>query len=235
MDFSPTSFLNLRETEHSALFDGVERIWEVLPLIADFVKEKISALPLASRIQGSVHPSARLGELVYIGDGAVIEANAVITGPAWIGAATTVRSGAYLRENLLIGNHCVLGNSCEFKNSLLLNRCEVPHFNYVGDSILGFRAHLGAGVICSNVRLDRAPVKLRLPDGSLHGTGLRKFGAIIGDHTEIGCNSVLSPGSILGRNSLIYPLTSWSGILGERQIARHRAQIEVIARRSGDR
>ena len=143
-----------------------------------------------------------------------------------------MRSGAYVRENVIAGDNCVLGNSSEFKNCLLFNHCEVPHYNYVGDSILGYKAHLGAGVICSNVRLDRRPVSVKTEDGERIETGLRKFGAIIGDRTEVGCQSVLSPGTILGRDCILYPLTPWTGVLGSGRIVKNRATLEIVENRN---
>lgn len=230
MDFQPGAYFDFQETDHSELFEDVIDVWEALPKIKDYVVEKVAGVPLDERIQGQIHPTAQVGTDVVIGPGTVVEAYAVIKGPALIGSDSTIRSGAYLRENLIIGNKCTLGNSSEFKNCVLFNRCEVPHFNYVGDSILGYRAHLGAGVICSNVRLDRKDVKLRLRGGDKLNTGLRKFGAIIGDYTEVGCNSALSPGSILGPHSIIYPLTSWTGILAANKVVKNRALIEIVGR-----
>jgi NDP-sugar pyrophosphorylase family protein len=229
MEFPPSHFFDFKETDHPGIFEDVEAVWEALPRIKDYVASRVNTIPGGERIQGRVHESSQIGPEVYVGPDSVVEASVVIKGPAWIGSGTTIRSGAYLRENIIVGDHCTLGNSSEFKNCLLFNRCEVPHFNYVGDSILGFKTHLGAGVICSNVRLDRAHVTLRIGMGQ-YDTGLRKFGAIIGDLTEIGCNTVLSPGSILGRNCIIYPLTSWSGILGDNQIVKNRSSIEVVDR-----
>ena len=130
-----------------------------------------------------------------------------------------------------MGDDAVLGNSCEFKNCLLFDATQVPHFNYVGDSILGHRAHLGAGVILSNVRLDHAEVEVTLEDGTRMGTALRKFGAVIGDHAEVGCNAVLNPGSILGRRALVYPLTAWHGVLPSDQIGRSKTALQTLPRR----
>lgn len=228
MTFAPGDFLDFSETDHAALFTGVEDVWDAIPRIKIYLAEALK--PITDRIRGEVDAQAVIGSEVYVEEGATVEANAVIKGPAWIGSGTTVRSGAYLRENVIVGKNATLGNASEFKNCILFNDCEVPHFNYVGDSILGFKAHLGAGVICSNVRLDRRQVKLRLEGGTQIDTGLRKFGAVIGDRTEIGCNAVLSPGTILGRECLIYPLTSWSGILGDRKIARHQGEIHIADR-----
>jgi NDP-sugar pyrophosphorylase family protein len=230
MSFDPRDFLDLSETEHAALFSPEEPVWTAISGIAGYLEERLDRGG-SSMQEGQVDPRAVVGDRVYVGPGAVIEANAIVKGPAWIGSGTVVRSGAYVRENVIVGSDCVLGNSSEFKNCLLFNRCEVPHFNYVGDSILGFRAHLGAGVICSNVRLDRASVKVRDGEGGFLDTGLRKFGAIVGDRTEIGCNTVLSPGSVLGRDCIVYPLTSWQGVLPERSIAKSHGEIRVVERR----
>src|SRR5690606_4518635 len=123
-----------------------------------------------------------------------------------------IRAGCYIRENVIVGNACVLGNSCEFKNCVIFDHCEVPHYNYVGDSILRYKAHLGAGVVLSNVRLDRGEVTVADEKKTIP-TGLRKFGAVIGDHAEVGCNSVINPGSLIGRRSIVYPLSSFGGVL----------------------
>lgn len=229
MKFLPGDLLDLAGTEHAGLFVDDEPVWNAIARIAAYLEGRLDRVDSPMQ-QGQVDPRAVVGDRVFVAPGAVIEANAIVKGPAWIGSGTVVRSGAYVRENVIVGNDCVLGNSSEFKNCVLFNRCEVPHFNYVGDSILGFRAHLGAGVICSNVRLDREPVKVRDGEGGFLETGLRKFGAIIGDRTEIGCNAVLSPGSILGRDCIVYPLTSWQGVLPERCIAKSHGEIRVVER-----
>ncbi len=230
MNFPPAAYLDLAETAHADLFAPDEPVWTSLSRLVGYLDERLDRVG-SSLQQGSVHPRAVVGERVFVAEGAEIEANAVVKGPAWIGSGTVVRSGAYVRENVIVGENCVLGNSSEFKHCILFNRCEVPHFNYVGDSILGFRAHLGAGVICSNVRLDREPVKVRDGAGGFIETGLKKFGAIIGDRTEVGCNAVLSPGAILGRDCLVYPLTSWQGVLPERHIAKSGGELRVVERR----
>ena len=232
--FPPRDYLDLEQTDHAALFDDDAPVWAPLTQLASYLDQLLDAAEaeFGDLIQGEVHERAVVGLRVWIAPGAVIEANAVIQGPAWIGPGTMVRSGAYLRQHVIVGDDCVLGNSSEFKNCLLFNRCEVPHFNYVGDSILGYRAHLGAGVICSNVRLDRGNVRLHDSEGQTIETGLRKFGAIIGDRIEVGCNSVLSPGSLLGRDAVIYPGTHWRGVLPEKSIARHPQPLEINPRRS---
>jgi len=155
---------------------------------------------------------------------------ATIIGPTYIGAKTEIRPGAYLRGNVIAGEKCVLGNSSEFKNCLLMDGVQAPHFNYVGDSILGNGAHLGAGVICSNLRLDQGQIIARLPEGAVE-TGLRKFGAVLGDKAEVGCNSVLNPGTLLGPRALIAPCTSFGGYLAANTIAHSRQTITTVARR----
>ena len=142
-----------------------------------------------------------------------------------------IRHNAYLREHVIVGDDCVVGNSCELKNVVLFNGCQVPHFNYVGDSILGHRVHLGAGVILSNFRSLPGNVTVER-DGQACDTGLRKFGALVGDGAEVGCNAVLNPGSILGRGALIYPGVNWRGILPANMIAKNKAQIEIVERRA---
>src|SRR5436189_5152194 len=145
-----------------------------------------------------------ISNAVFIGAGTIIEQGAVLKGPAWIGANCHIRSGCYVRENVIVGDGVVMGNSCEFKNCILFDEAQVPHFNYVGDSILGFRAHLGAGVILSNVKLDHREISVAATDQTIP-TGLTKFGAIIGDRTEIGCNAVVNPGTVIGRDCIISP------------------------------
>jgi len=156
----------------------------------------------------------------------------MIKGPAIIGRNCQIRHNAYLREDVIIGDNCVVGNSCELKNVLMFNHCQIPHFNYVGDSILGYKAHLGAGVVLSNVKVVKSNVSVEF-NGQRIDTGLRKFGALLGDGCDIGCNTVLNPGSIIGRGSVIYPCTNWRGVLPPDSIAKNKAPLEVIARRQG--
>jgi UDP-N-acetylglucosamine diphosphorylase / glucose-1-phosphate thymidylyltransferase / UDP-N-acetylgalactosamine diphosphorylase / glucosamine-1-phosphate N-acetyltransferase / galactosamine-1-phosphate N-acetyltransferase len=157
------------------------------------LRERSEPIPAGVSLKGAVylHPTVKLPPY------------AVIEGPVWIGAHTEIRPGAYLRGKVIVGEHCVLGNSCEFKNSLLLDNVQAPHFNYVGDSVLGNRSHLGAGVICANLRLDQKAVEVRLPGGQRAQTGMRKLGTLVADDAEAGCNSVLQPGTILGRRSAV--------------------------------
>ncbi len=163
---------------------------------------------------------------VWIDPSVELPAYTIIIGPVYVGAGTEIRPGAFLRGNVIAGAGCVLGNACEFKNCLLLDRVQAPHFNYVGDSVLGNGAHLGAGAICSNLRLDHREIDLRLPGGNV-ATGLRKFGAIIGDGAEVGCNAVLNPGSVLGRRAVVMPTLAFSGYLPPAALARERAPMKL--------
>jgi acetyltransferase-like isoleucine patch superfamily enzyme len=180
----------------------------------------------------SVPAGVHLEGFVYLHPTVKLPAHATIIGPVWIGANTEIRPGAFIRGQVIVGESCVLGNACEFKGALLMDRVQVPHFSYVGDSILGSGAHLGAGVICSNLRLDQQPVVVRT-DTAVHETGLRKFGAVIGEGAEVGCNAVLQPGTLLGRKSLVMPLTSFGGCLPAGSIARHRNPVAIVLRRDG--
>lgn len=165
-----------------------------------------------------LHPTVRL------------PAYATIIGPAYIGAGSEIRPGAYIRGNVIVGERCVLGNACEFKNALLMDRVQVPHFSYVGDSILGSGSHLGAGAILSNLRLDRAPVPVTLASERI-SSGLVKLGALVGEEAEIGCNTVLQPGTVLGKRALVMPAMAFGGTLPAGHIARSRTSVTTFARR----
>ena len=223
--FKAAGLFDLGQTEHAAIFDGCEFAWEALARIAAHI-----AAHLRPGRQNRCEGTAYVGEKVFIGEGTVVEDGVMIKGPAIIGRNCEIRHNAYLRENVIIGDGCVIGNSTEVKNSLLFNQAVAPHFNYIGDSILGHRAHLGAGVILSNCRSLPGNVMVER-DGIPFDTGLRKFGALVGDGAEIGCNSVLNPGSIIGRGAVIYPCTNWRSILPANMIVKNRAAIEVIVRR----
>ncbi len=225
--FPPQDYLDLNQTAHRVLFEHVTNVWEALDKIAVYLQFSLRPGCLAELV-GKPY----IGENVFIGEGTVVEHGAMIKGPAWIGANCHVRNGCYVRENVVVGDNAVLGNSCEFKNCLLFNGVQVPHFNYVGDSILGHKSHLGAGVILSNVKLDHGEITVENADGGRVGSGLRKFGAILGDHAEVGCNAVLNPGSVIGRNSMVYPGAQWRGVLPADSIAKFRQSFSILARRS---
>lgn len=225
MLYTPSDLFDLRETEHASLFDGVEMPWDPLKNLAAYIQARLRPSQ-AHRTIGNAY----IAENVSIGEGTIVEHGAMILGPSIIGRNCRIRHNAYIREDSLIGNDCVIGNSCEIKHSLLFNGAQVPHFNYVGDSILGHKAHLGSGAIISNLKLIGENIWIEM-DGRCIDTGLRKFGALIGDAAEIGCNAVLNPGSIIGRHALVYPNTSWRGILPDNMIAKNRASQEVALRR----
>jgi NDP-sugar pyrophosphorylase family protein len=225
--FTPAELFDLSQTEHAALFEGCQFAWEALGRIAGYLKAHLQP-GLHNRCDGVAY----IGEQVFVGEGTVIEDGVMIKGPAIIGRNCEIRHNAYLRENVLVGDNCVIGNSCEVKNALFFNRAGAPHFNYVGDSILGFKAHLGAGVKISNVRVVPGNVRVEV-EGKSVDTGLRKFGALLGDHCEIGCNAVLNPGSIIGRGSVVYPNTNWRGVLPGNMIAKNKGGQEIVPRQEG--
>lgn len=222
MNYPAADYLDLGHTDHRSLFDKVANVWEALALISSYLQFR-----LKPAIRGRQIGRPFISNAVYIGEGTTIEQGATVKGPAWIGNNCQIRAGCYIRENVIVGNDAVLGNSCEFKNCVVFDGAQIPHFNYVGDSILGYKAHLGAGVILSNVRLDSGEVIVHDSDTAIP-SGLKKFGAIIGDHAEVGCNAVLSPGSLLGRNTVIYPGVQWRGILAAGAMVKLRQQLEII-------
>ncbi len=213
-------FSDLSATLAASLFEETEYPWEVLPRIKDFV------LALGPRLDGSEYE--RVADQVWIHRSCKVYDTAVILGPTIIGAETEVRPSAFIRGSVLVGRNCVVGNSTELKNCILFDRVQVPHYNYVGDSIFGYRAHTGAGAICSNVKSDKTSVAVHGPEGELP-TGLRKFGAILGDHVEVGCNSVLCPGTVIGQNSNVYPLSRVRGVIPAGHI--YKAEGNVVEKR----
>ncbi|SDU08640.1 transferase hexapeptide (six repeat-containing protein) [Verrucomicrobium sp. GAS474] len=224
--FHVAAYLDLTKTAHASLFKEEEEIWEVLPKIKGYLDANLKP-GLHGRSVGTPY----IGERVFIGEGTVVEHGAVIKGPAWIGKNCEIRAGAYIRENVIVGDGAVLGNSCEFKNSILFDGAQVPHYTYVGDSILGYKAHLGAGVTLSNFKLAGDEITIRVPGHESIKTGLRKFGAIVGDGAEVGSKTVLNPGSILGKGVVIYPGVVWSGVLAGNMIVKHRPQYELRLKR----
>lgn len=222
MTLSTSDLLNLKETEHDALFEGCQYPWEAIARISEYLDRN-----LKPSIRGKVSPRAMIEGAVFIDEGTVVEPNVFIQGPAWIGRECHVRQGAYLRGQVIAGDRCVLGNSCEFKNCLLFNDVRVPHFGYVGDSILGHHAHLGAGVTLSNVKITEGNIEVVI-DGCKVDSGLRKFGAVIGDGAEVGCHCVLNPGSVLGRQTIMYPGVSWRGVSAARSLVKLRQEQVVV-------
>ena len=194
--------------------------WEMIPNIKSLIKEIINK---------GIPGFKLLKEDVLVGEDVKIYENATIIGPAIIGSHSEIRPGAFIRENVITGNNCVLGNSSEFKNCILLNDVEVPHFSYVGDSILGNHTHLGAGAICSNLKSDGKNVVIHADKD--YETGLRKLGAILGDYADIGSQSVLNPGTIIGQNSQVYPLSNVRGVIKENSIYKNKNEIVNKERR----
>jgi NDP-sugar pyrophosphorylase family protein len=223
--FNPADLFDLSQSEHAKIFDSCKFAWDALKKIESYI-----AANLKPELRNKCEGRAFIGEKVFIGEGTIVEDGAMIKGPVIIGKNCQIRHNAYLRENVIIGDGCVVGNSSELKNSLLFNGVRVPHFNYIGDSILGHKAHLGAGVKISNFKLMPGNIFVEI-DGTPFDTGLRKFGALLGDGAEAGCNAVLNPGSILGRGAVIYPNVFWRGILPANMIAKNKSQIEVVVKR----
>lgn len=178
--------------------------WQAFPQISGWIRELGTAL--------SAEEYEQRGEDVWVARSAKVAPTAYIAGPAIIGPGTEVRHCAFIRGSALVGADCVVGNSTELKNVILFDKVQVPHYNYVGDSILGYRSHMGAGSITSNVKSDKTLVTVRSKDGILE-TGLKKFGAVLGDSVEVGCNSVLNPGTVVGSGSTVYPLSMVRGVI----------------------
>lgn len=203
---------NVKETIARELLEEFEYPWEALAHIGDFI------LRLGARL--SLEEYNLVDENVWIHKDATIYPTANIYGPVIICKGAEIRPGAFIRGNAIVGENSVVGNSTELKNVIIFNCVQVPHYNYVGDSILGFHSHMGAGSITSNVKSDKSNVTVKLPDGTNIETGLRKFGAMLGDYVEVGCNSVLNPGSVIGSHTNIYPLSMIRGFIPKNSIVK---------------
>src|SRR3989440_4504746 len=225
--FAPAQFLSLENTAHPKLFEDQQFVWSALKQIASYLQFRLKPAVL-----GELVGRPFISSNVFVGRGTIVEQGAVLKGPAWIGENCHIRSGCYMRENVVVGNGVVMGNSCEFKNKIIFDEAQGPHFNYVGDSILGFKAHLGAGGILSNVKLDHGEIAIVAADGHIP-TGLRKFGAIVGDRSEIGCNAVINPGSVIGRDCMIYPSVNFRGVLPNGSVVKLRQELQVVEQRAG--
>ena len=205
------------------IFSSEEAPWLWLTKISEALSEFNF-----SPYEGEVPKGFLIKGPVFIDPSVQLPAFGSIEGPCYIGKNTQIRPGVYIRGNVIVGDSCVLGNSCEFKNSLILEGAQIPHFSYVGDSIIGNKAHLGAGVICSNLRLDQESVKIHSLGGERIETHLRKLGAIVGDYAEVGCNTVLNPGSLLLPNSCVYPSVDFKGTLESHTIACNESKFKRI-------
>lgn len=210
---------DLKETIAAELFEGKTYPWEVLSDIHDFI------LRLGEKLPEELF--TRKGEDIWIAKSASVAPTACLNGPLIIDREAEIRHCAYIRGNAIVGSGAVVGNSTELKNVVLFNKAQVPHYNYVGDSVLGFRAHMGAGAIISNLKSDKTLVVIK-GEGVNIETGLKKMGAIMADGVEVGCNSVLNPGTVVGRNSRIYPVSMVRGVIPEGSIWKASGNLEAI-------
>lgn len=211
-----SNLYNLEETIAGKLFEGAEYPWELLPKISCFILELGKSLPKDRYEQ--------IQENVWAAKSAKIAPSACINGPAIIDEEAEIRHCAFIRGNAIVGKGAVVGNSTELKNVILFNKVQVPHYNYVGDSILGFKSHMGAGSITSNVKSDKTLVVVKDGEEKIE-TGLKKFGAMLGDNVEVGCNSVLNPGTVIGRNTNVYPTSMVRGCIPAGSIYKKRGEI----------
>lgn len=209
---------NLEETIAKNLLEGLTYPWEALPKISEFI------IDLGNKLNPEIYELK--GENIWIAKSAKVMPSAYIKGPVIIDENAEIRHCAFIRGNAIIGKNAVVGNSTELKNVILFNNVQVPHYNYVGDSILGYKAHMGAGSITSNVKSDKKLVIVKNGTETIE-TGLRKFGAMIGDNVEVGCGSVLNPGSVIGRSTNIYPLSSVRGVVPENSIYKNQNEIVI--------
>lgn len=214
--FKIGNLYDLNETIAAELFTGATYPWEVLPKISAFIVALGATLP-ADKFD-------KRGDDVWIAKSAHVFDSAYINGPCIIDEDAEVRQSAFIRGNAIVGKGAVVGNSTELKNVILFNKVQVPHYNYVGDSILGFKSHMGAGSITSNVKSDKTLVVMKSPEGTIE-TGLKKVGAMLGDNVEVGCNSVLNPGTVIGRESNVYPVSCVRGFVPANSIYKNQDEI----------
>ncbi len=212
------TIFDLERTAAKPFLLNYKRPWDALPHIKEFILELGPTLDKA--IYNEIKPT------VWIAKSAKISPSADISGPCIIGENTEIRPSAFIRGSVIIGNGCVIGNSTEVKNAVLFDSVQIPHYNYVGDSILGYRSHLGAGAVTSNVKSDKSNVSVNI-NGEKIDTGLKKFGAVLGDFVEVGCNSVLCPGTVIGKNTTVYPLSLVRGFVPENSIFKSAENIVI--------
>ena len=211
-----SSLFSLENTISAPVFEGKKYPFEVLGEIGDFI------LSLGKQLDKDVYE--QVSENIWIAKDATVAASASVTGPCIIDQGAEIRHCAFIRGKAIIGKKCVVGNSTELKNVILFDRVQVPHYNYVGDSILGFCSHMGAGAITSNVKSDKSLVKIK-GNGFVLETGLKKVGAMLGDNVEIGCGSVLNPGTVIGKNSNVYPLSMVRGVISSDSIYKNVGEV----------
>ena len=211
--------LDINKTISKDLFKETNYPWEVLPYIKDYI------ITLGNNLDKDNY--TEIEDHIWVGSNVEIDKLSTIIAPCIIDENTIIRPGAYIRGNAIIGKNCVIGNSTEIKNSIIFDNCQLPHYNYVGDSVLGFKSHMGAGSITSNVKSDKTLVVIKSGEEKIE-TGLKKMGAILGDCVEVGCGSILNPGSIIGANSNVYPLSSVRGVIPAGSI--YKKQGEVVSK-----
>jgi UDP-N-acetylglucosamine diphosphorylase / glucose-1-phosphate thymidylyltransferase / UDP-N-acetylgalactosamine diphosphorylase / glucosamine-1-phosphate N-acetyltransferase / galactosamine-1-phosphate N-acetyltransferase len=222
-NFAPEYFFDLSNFAHAELFNGCTYAWEALPRIKDYLKKASLGKIEVDVPHGTylVHP-----ELISIGQGTVLEPGAYIRGPCIIGENCTVRHGAYIRGDFIAGNGCVIGHDTESKNAVMLDKAQAGHFAYLGDTIVGNRVNLGAGTICANLKLDHKTIVVRF-ENQTFDTGLKKFGAIIGDDSQTGCNSVTNPGTLMGKQVFCYPCSNFGGFVASKQVIRPSSKVII--------
>ncbi|MBE3583467.1 MAG: hypothetical protein IMX01_05075 [Limnochordaceae bacterium] len=225
-------FSDWHTLEAASLFEGTKWVWEALERLPAWLEERIVLAQEKGWPSGEVATGAWLGPQVYVAPGAVVEPGAYIVGPAWVGAGARIRHAAYVRENVYVGPHALVGHASEVKGSILLDGAQAPHFNYVGDSILGRKVNLGAGTRLSNLKNDGTPIRIPAPDGQRIDTGRRKLGAILGDEVMTGCNTVANPGTLVGPGTHIYAGALLRGWVPGRQLVKVRQTQEVVGRRA---
>lgn len=226
--FNPTDYFDLAGCEYADLFAGVRYVWQALERLEEYIDER-----LVPEILGRVAPGAFVSDRVWLGPGAVVEPGAVIKGPAIIGAGTVVRHGAYIRESCLIGRDCVVGHATEIKRSVMLDGSQAPHFNYVGDSILGRRTNLGAGTRCANMKSDHTSVVVRAGECAVD-TRLTKLGVVLGDDVQTGCNVVTSPGTLVGPGCRVYAGAVLRGVYPPKTLIKVRQVLEAVSLAESD-
>lgn len=219
MELKTTNFLDIEKTIAKELLVNVNTPWNALPKISQFILELGKNL--------SLDKFDKIAEDIWVAKSAKISETACLNGPLIVDEEAEIRHCAYIRGCVIVGKRTVVGNSTEIKNSILFDNVQVPHYNYIGDSILGYKAHMGAGSITSNVKADKSNIKITTNEKKID-TNLRKFGAILGDYVEIGCNTVLNPGTIIGKNSNIYPLCSVRGVVPENSI--YKSSTLIVAK-----
>lgn len=220
IEITVSELYDLKETIAAGLLEGLTYPWEALPKIHDFIIDLGESLPK------DIYEER--GDYIWVAKSAKVAPTACLNGPLIVDEDAEIRHCAFVRGNAIVGKGAVVGNSTELKNVILFNKVQVPHYNYVGDSILGFKAHMGAGSITSNVKSDKKLVVVKAPDGMIE-TGMKKFGAMLGDEVEVGCGSVLNPGTVVGAHTNIYPLSSVRGFVPGGSI--YKKQGEVVEKR----